>query len=88
MFEPLKNLEALQAHELALDLDDVVRSTQAPRHCFFGNPTYPSGEYAVSYTHLQHALNQHQHIIAARFGEFLRADGPGRRDDHTHHRIH
>ena len=51
MFEPLKNLEALQAHELALDLDDVVRSTQAPRHCFFGNPTYPSGEYVVAFTY-------------------------------------
>ena len=51
MFEPLKSIEALQAHELALDLDDVVRSTQAPRHCFFGNPTYPSGEYVVAFTY-------------------------------------
>ena len=51
MFEPLKSIEALQAHELALELDDVVRSTQAPRHCFFGNPTYPSGEYVVAFTY-------------------------------------
>ena len=51
MFEPLKSIEALQAHELALDLDDVVRSTQAPRHCFFGNPTYPSGDYVVAFTY-------------------------------------